>query len=106
MTTELAKKWEAVTELRRRSKTFGLVGPLFVLNAFHVCPCQGLHTPPPAQVQTTGKTVCRDTLVKNHTVLYHAVQELGFKVAVETLAVHIESFYTYCGVEKVGHLHA
>lgn len=55
-------------------------------------------SPPTAQVQGTGMRVCRDTVVMNHNVLFHLVEELGYRVAIETLEVHIEAFYRLCDV--------
>ena len=52
---------------------------------------------PSAQVQDTGAKTCRDTVVKNHQVLFHAIEELGYRVAIETYEVHIDS-YAFCEV--------
>ena len=45
----------------------------------------------------------RDTLCKNTVVLQHAVEELGYRVCIDTLQVHIESFYELCHV-AIGYL--
>ena len=53
---------------------------------------------PSAQVQGTGSKTCQDTVVRNHHVLFHAIEELGYRVSIETYEVHIEAFYAFCEV--------
>lgn len=50
------------------------------------------------QVEMVGHPVCRDTICANADVLIPAIQELGNKVSVDTLNVHIRSFYKYIHV--------
>ena len=47
----------------------------------------------PWQVVTTGKLVSRETLAKNTDVVFIAVQELGYRVSVDTCSFHVEAFY-------------
>ena len=45
-----------------------------------------------------GLPVCRDTICANAEVLVPAIQELGKKVSIDSLNVHIRSFYSYINV--------
>ena len=43
----------------------------------------------------TGARITRDTVCKNASVLVPVVKQLGYKVSVDALDSHIQSFYEY-----------
>lgn len=51
-----------------------------------------------SEVQSTGETVCRDTICRNDKVILHTIKELGSRPAVPTLEVHIKAFYDQLNV--------
>ena len=59
-----------------------------------------------SQVVSTGKKVTRETLSKNIMVIKQAVEELGYRVSVDTCALHVQAFYEMLDAAVGGQLAA
>lgn len=90
--TPLAVVWERDEELRRRGHRLELV--CYSAFEYHMVSVEVGHSNT-TQVQMTGARITRDTVCRNATVLVPVVKQLGFKVSVDALDGHLQSFYEY-----------
>ncbi len=105
MSTNLASKWEGTPELRRRGARLQLAShlKLYILHPTYEKKLlqKTIRTShqPATQVQMTGDSVTRDTLKKNASVVEMAISELGCRVGVDVITVHIRAFYELMQLE-------
>lgn len=105
MTTDLARAWEAEPELRRKAQKLELVRGLLASCKRACVTLDALINPfLHAKVQSTGRSVCRDTICQNDKAVLHACRLVGSHVAVQTLEVHIKALYDYMKLGIESHL--